>query len=240
MPAVIQTISPSDTRAVTFPPVPVTKVCRPVNGDESRALKSFENHARDCSHCVDPYEVHRTGHSLCPSGLRYARDVADYLYSKRDGKIYSTDNTGDQLVQVEIPAGYDQVRGLLRAIDRSNRHHRPFLKSYDRRYYVPARTAERQPVKVEQADLPKKPSRRRSVEIVEWPDFERHASSERAAAVVDVNKRGSLYIEDQNQRRKVYEKYNVELREPTPRREPTHYYEHHHHHHRRQGSNYHP
>jgi hypothetical protein len=60
-----------------------------------------------------------TGGTLCERGYAYARDVAQYIYSKA-GKAYSVIDrsaTGAH-VEIEIPAKYDAIRGLLRVMDK--------------------------------------------------------------------------------------------------------------------------
>lgn len=191
---------------------PVESFSRPVTNAESWALYYFEMHARKCAYCRDPYEVHRNHDQLCEHGHRLAQDVASYIYNK-DGKAFSRKDEETKIVQVEIPAGFIQVSGLLRAIERSLRHRtRRAFVSMDRHYQVAPRQSATLPVrhhsvKVEQ-DRPKtKSSRPRSGEVVDWPDkVEINNSSSR---------RGSLYEEDLKKRRSA--NYNVEVREPSTR-----------------------
>ncbi|KAF2786302.1 hypothetical protein K505DRAFT_220150, partial [Melanomma pulvis-pyrius CBS 109.77] len=101
----------------------VSAMSRPVNTAESWAAYDFEMHARNCAYCNNPYEVHRTHSQLCDVGHRLAQDVAHLIYNRTDGLTYSTVLDEDQkLVRVKLPAGYDQARGLLKAIERSLRH----------------------------------------------------------------------------------------------------------------------
>jgi hypothetical protein len=73
---------------------------------------------------------------------------------KSDGETYSTVEEDHKLVRVEIPAGYVEALGLLKAIERSLRHR--LNKSYD----LAPRTASLRPTQS---------SRPRSGEIVDWP-----------------------------------------------------------------------
>jgi hypothetical protein len=234
MPTVIHSKSTSGSkkdRAVGFLKDPVSAVCRPVNMDESWAAYDFEVHAQSCVYCKDPYEVHRSRGQLCQVGHRLAQDVACFLYNEADGKTYSTAEENNKLVQVEIPTGYPQVRGLLKAIERSLRHRSrtPFV-SQDRTYFVADRTPMRsRSVKVEQA--PKTKSRPRSGEIVDWPSPKSSpkAMPVRPVVTTEVNdsrsKRGSLYESDLAAQRRNAAKYSVEVREPARRdhRAPAYY-----------------
>lgn len=199
---------------VAFMQDPVQSVSRPVNNTESWALYNFEMHARKCAYCHDPYEVHRSHEQLCEVGHRLAQEVASYIYNK-EGKSFSTKEEENKVVQVEIPSGYIEVGGLLKAIERSLRHRsRRSFVSMDRSYHVAARTptvSQRQKaVKVEHDSKPRtKSSRPRSGEVVDWPDkveISNTASS----------RRGSLYEEDLAKKRR-NAKYNVEVREPSAR-----------------------
>lgn len=193
---------------------PVSAVSRPVNGTESWAAYDFEMHARKCAYCQDPYEVHRSHHQLCDQGHRLAQEVARYIYNAADGATYSTVEEDSKLVRVEIPAGYDEVRGLLKAIARSLRHRSrtPFV-SMDRSYYVAARVPQRShSVKIEHKPRP------RSGEIVDWPA----PKASKAKVLTEVNNsikanRGSIYEQDLEAQRRNSKRYAVEVREPSAR-----------------------
>lgn len=205
-------------RMVGFLKDPVSAVSRPVNTAESWAAYDFEMHARKCAYCENPYEVHRSHAQLCDQGHRLAQEVARYIYNNADGETYSTVEEDHKLVRIEIPAGYEQTRGLLKAIERSLRHRSrtPFV-SMDRTYHIAARTPKRShSVKIEQ---PKIKSRPRSGEIVDWPAA---APVKKAAVLAEVNssiktKRGSLYQQDLEAQRRNSQRYNVEVREPSAR-----------------------
>ena len=108
--------------------------------DEAYVMKAFAHHASHCPSCANPYEVHRSGGTLCPKGHQRALDVAQYVYNK-GGKAYSlVDREGSQRVQIEIPPNCEAVRSLLRAMERGLRiMKRAPTVSYDRTYYVAPR-----------------------------------------------------------------------------------------------------
>ncbi|KAF2790523.1 hypothetical protein K505DRAFT_250993 [Melanomma pulvis-pyrius CBS 109.77] len=215
-------------RSVGFMKDPVSAVSRPVNTAESWAAYDFEMHARKCAYCHNPYEVHRAHDQLCDVGHRLAQDVAHFIYNRADGLTYSAVEEDHKLVRVEIPASYDEVRGLLKAIERSLRHRSrtPFV-SQDRTYYVAARIPAPQrtrSVKIEQVSKPKSKPRPRSGEIVDWPTTPKAAPKPKAAVPVlaEINsslniKRGSLYEQDVAAERRNAQRYSVEVREPSVR-----------------------
>ena len=107
-------------------------------------MKAFARHASHCTSCAEPYEVYKRGGTLCPKGHQRALDVAQYVYNK-GGKAYSlVDREGSQRVQIEIPAGCESVRSLLKAMERGLRimKQAPSV-SYDKTYYVSARPVPR-------------------------------------------------------------------------------------------------
>ncbi|KAJ4299285.1 hypothetical protein N0V90_004529 [Kalmusia sp. IMI 367209] len=219
MPSVVSSKSSSGSRAernVGFMRDPVSAVSRPVNTEESWAAHHFETHAQKCAYCRDPYEVYRHHEQLCEIGHRLAQEVASFLYQRGDGKTYSTVEEDNKLVQIEVPAGYVQVRGLLRAIERSLRHRSrvPFV-SMDRTFYVAPRMPVRsRSVKLEQA--PKVKARPRSGEIVDWPS---QPKAQKVTVEVDnaTSKRGSLYEQDIALQRRNAKNYKIEVREPSKR-----------------------
>jgi len=213
------TASPKKERVVGFLKDPVTEFSRPVNAAESWALYYFEQHARSCAFCKNPYEVHRNHEQLCDQGHRLAQDVAYYIYNDTNGHTCSMFDENHKLVRIELPAGYDQVRGLLRAIARSLRHRSrtPFV-SMDRTYYVAARIPHRsQSVKVEHSKSKRRP---RTGEIVDWPEHD--ITKSKHTVLTEVNnsldrKRGSIYEQDLADQRRNAKKYSVEVREPSTR-----------------------
>ncbi|PVI02816.1 hypothetical protein DM02DRAFT_640980 [Periconia macrospinosa] len=213
---VIHTQTPSVSkkdRVVGFHKDPVTHVSRPVTTAESWAAYDFELHAQKCAYCHDPYEVHRNHESLCERGEKLAQEVAAFLYNQA-GETYSTTEEDNKLVRVEIPSGYVQVRGLLKAIERSlrRRSRSPFI-SMDKNYYVAARVPTRsRSVKIEQPSKGK--SRPRSGEIVDWPGEETRGNK---AISAPHSKRGSLYDQDLATQRRNATRYHIEVREPSRR-----------------------
>ncbi|MCJ1309821.1 hypothetical protein MMC25_003482 [Agyrium rufum] len=113
---------------------------RPARDDEAHVMKSFARHASKCSECADPYETYMSGQSLCAQGHKRAIAVAEYVYN-RSGKPYSVvDRERNQTVQIEIPAGCEPVRSLLRAMERGLRlGSRTTSESLDRTYFVQER-----------------------------------------------------------------------------------------------------
>jgi hypothetical protein len=232
MPTAIHNSRPSAAkkeRVVGFYEDPVLSFSRPVNTAESWAAYHFEMHARKCAYCHNPYEVHRNHEQLCDVGHRLAQEVARFIYQKSDGATYSTVEEDNKLVRVEIPAGYVEVGGLLKAIERSIRHRtrKPFV-SMDRSYYVTPRTAPASPTRSHSVHVEQEPkikskskssSRPRSGEIVDWPQ---HPTTKPKRPLVEISntpnsKRGSLYEEDLAKQRRNAKHYAVEVREPSTR-----------------------
>lgn len=234
-PIVVKTSSPKSrassfssdgSLSVKFKSDPVTSVSRPVNDDEHDIVADFEYHARKCHLCNDPYEVHRKHQRLCDAGHVYAQEVARYIYAAANGDIYSTKEEDTVPVRVEIPGAFKQVKGLLKAIERSQRRSRIPFVSQDRTYYVSERTPKRtRSVKIEQPKIKPRSTR----EIVEWPaeeHFTRFYTEAKPKPVrIEVNstpisrsnRRGSLYAEDRAKELLNARKYDVEIRErPRP------------------------
>ncbi|KAL6709909.1 hypothetical protein ACN47E_000694 [Coniothyrium glycines] len=223
MPTIIHSASSPKKERVFFPKDPVASFSRPVNTAESWPAYHFEMHARKCAYCHNPYQVHRNREQLCDVGHRLAQDVARFIYNA-DGATYSTVEEDNKLVRVELPAGYVEVAGLLKAMERSlrSRSRKPFV-SMDRTYYIAPRTSPTLPqrsrsVKIEQEPRMAKTSRPRSGEIVDWP--ESLPKSKRVLSEISNtanSKRGSLYEEDIAKQRRSAKHYAVEVREPTSR-----------------------
>lgn len=129
---------PSLLPRVDFDPTP--DYSRLPRDDEEYVIKAFAHHAAHCTSCADPYEVHKRGGSLCAKGHQRALDVAQYLYNKGGQAFSLVDRESNLRTRVEIPAGCDAVRGLLKAMERGLRLRRraPAI-SYDETYYVPPR-----------------------------------------------------------------------------------------------------
>ncbi|MCJ1245374.1 hypothetical protein MMC30_002578 [Trapelia coarctata] len=164
--------------------------------DEAYVMKKFAHHASHCASCANPYEVYRSGQTLCPKGHQYALDVAQYVYSK-GGKHYSAvDRDGHQLVQIEIPANCDAVRSLLRAMERGLRiMKRAPTVSYDQTYYVPPR-----PVVIHREPSPRRPKPR--LETAEPPAWA--IKRPRLETASGYGGRGSLYEAELRDRAKYY------------------------------------
>ena len=184
---------PSASRQVGFNPTPVYS--RLPRDDEAYVMKAFARHASHCPSCAEPYEVHRQGGTLCPKGHQRALDVAQYVYNK-GGHAYSVvDQEGYQRVQIEIPAGCEAVRSLLKAMERGLRiMKRAPAVSYDSTYYIPARTVskvEREPRYVTKPRL----------ETAEAPAWANRASKRESRPYVG---KGSLFESDMRDRDRNY------------------------------------
>lgn len=119
-------------------------VSRQPNQAELDAMYKFARHASHCKRCADPHSAHLKGKTLCDHGHHHARSIAKYLFSK-EGRPFSTiEGDGYRFIHVEIPQGYEAVRGLLKAIESGLRLRKakssaaPVI-SYDQTYYVAAR-----------------------------------------------------------------------------------------------------
>lgn len=146
----------SKETASEFHKDPADSVSRPLTNTEAWAMYEFEMHARDCVHCDDPYNVHRQYEQLCDQGHRLAQEVARYLYQDKDGEIYSYqevvgDDTGSsERICVEILPEYDEVRGLLKAVEQSIRWGGEPFVSMERKFDVaPHSQGPSEPAKVE-------------------------------------------------------------------------------------------
>ena len=125
-------------RQVGFDPTP--DYSRLPHDDEAYVMKQFARHAAHCTTCAHPFEVHLRGGTLCTKGHQRALDIAKYLYSKGDRTFSTIDWESNVRTRVEIPAGCDAVRGLLKAMERglALRRRVPVM-SYDENYYVAPR-----------------------------------------------------------------------------------------------------
>lgn len=168
---------------------------RPARDDELYVMKRFAHHASHCSSCAHPYDVHKRGGTLCHKGHRRALDVAQYLYNK-SGQAYSlVDREGNQRIQVEIPAGCESVRGLLKAMERGLRLLRGSPStSYDRSYYIPPRKI--QPERNHEYTREPQYTRKPRLETAEPPAYRRQQRREKPYYAG----RGSLFEEDMRER----------------------------------------
>jgi hypothetical protein len=105
---------------ITFADPVVTAAFRPLTNAEEWTLYFFEKHATKCTHCHNPYKVYKANKTLCQAGYELCADVADLpFHISKDGVIFSRRPYESHEVRVEIPAGYVQVMGLFKAIQRS-------------------------------------------------------------------------------------------------------------------------
>ncbi|KAI9712793.1 MAG: hypothetical protein M1820_001415 [Bogoriella megaspora] len=160
----------SPPRAVRFnSDTPVTGVSRPMASSEAWAMYNFEGHAQRCSSCYRPYEVHKNKGSLCEIGHALAKSVAAQLYKDKKGVVFSRTKEDDQEVHVEVNEGFEHGLGLLKAIERSERHLRrdPFVNVNHSHEFVP-----REPRKRTIQYRIKTVSPQRSSKYESFPEFE--------------------------------------------------------------------
>jgi hypothetical protein len=88
---------------------------READDEEYDVMNRFAKHASHCTQCNDPV---KSG-ALCDSGNKYAREVAQYVYS-RNGKAYSVVDRQQrhEKIQIEVPANCDVIKKLCQAVDR--------------------------------------------------------------------------------------------------------------------------
>ena len=186
---------PSFSRQVDFDPAPAYS--RLPRDDEVYVIKAFARHASHCPTCAHPYDVHKRGGTLCSKGHQRALDVAQYLYNK-SGLAYSlVDREGNKRVQVEIPAGCEAVRGLLKAMERGLRlRRRTPPVSYDETYYVPPRKV--QPERNNQYSREPRFNRKLHLETAEPPSILYSRQKRRENPYY--TGRGSLFEEDMRER----------------------------------------
>jgi hypothetical protein len=105
-----------------------------------------------------------------------------------DGKTYSTVEENDRPVRVEFPAGYTEVISLLKAIERSLRHHsrRSFVSIVTPHYVTETRQARRKRYKVEVGNSLDHGRGRRNYEKDDFPigDFTEDSCDETEARKV--------------------------------------------------------
>lgn len=183
--------------------------------DELYVMNRFAHHASRCSSCAHPYDVHKRGGTLCPKGHQRALDVAQYLYNK-GGQAYSrVDREGNQRIQVEIPAGCESVRGLLKAMERGLRLGRSSpATSYDRTYYIPPRKI--QPERNHQYVREPQYTRKPRLETAEPPLYSRRQRREKPYYAG----RGSLFEEDMRERESRYKSHEPVYYHAAPRVPP--------------------
>lgn len=187
--------------------------CRPARDDEAYVMKAWTRHTSHCRQCARPYELYKLGGTLCPKGQQRARAVADYLYNK-EGEAYSlVDQERRQSTRVEIPAGCEPVRDLLKALERGflQQSQTP-VESYDRIYYVAPRRRRTEP-RTEEPGQPRKPSHLGIVDPT--PRF--YPTEILRKKPVG---RGSLYEEDMRERESRQESLRPIYYTATPKKKP--------------------
>ncbi|GAJ02114.1 unnamed protein product, partial [marine sediment metagenome] len=185
---------------------------------EAWSLYHFEAHCRKCNDCYNPLDAAAEGRRLCSEGLSLGRDVAEHVY-RQDGVVYSRKKDNHKLVQVDLPKDYTQVPQLLRMVARRTAQRTVPVVTYDP---VPARRPtpeedERTKVTIEPArSKSHRSSKHKSTRyktVVVQEDVESTAATKPAPK----ERRGSLYYEDMERRRK--EAYDIEIRQPEQRKE---------------------
>ena len=182
---------------------------RAARDDEANVMKEYSRHAKKCRQCHDAYRVYVNNDTLCADGRSYARDVAQYIYSKA-GKAFSVVDRKekDDRVQIEVPTGCEEVSSLLRAVDaglRINReNHQPVLVSHDRSYLV----HERQP-----RDEPRR-------EVIEIEPAKHRSSRDDKRKSYYVQGRGSLYEHEDRHTQRYSEEPVVFIASPRRSRRP--------------------
>jgi hypothetical protein len=154
--------------------------------------------------------------------------------------VYSRVRDGEREVRVEIPHDYHQTLSLLKAINRAVRKGEKFPTkphSLDRNYFVEPRVSpdSKQRDVFEGEAMPQQLSMRRpyDTKLVE-PKLPRPAPRPRRRErestddLIANSKRGSLYDEDMRRLERAEKldreiRYNLEVREPKPRRPFTNY-----------------
>jgi hypothetical protein len=106
-------------KSVKFSQSPSARKSRPLDTVETWALDKFEAHAAECKDCHNPLEVYHTIGRLCTDGHRLSQEVVELLFIESGGDVYSTALESGHRVQVDLGAGYDQTKGLLRAMNES-------------------------------------------------------------------------------------------------------------------------
>lgn len=93
---------------------------RHLRGDEYYVASAYQDHAKDCLQCVDPFR-----YRLCQKGRCLARDLTSYL-RKDNGRFFAVYNhCHDGSPEVDLPRGFDTVHWLLAAIEDDKRFHPP-------------------------------------------------------------------------------------------------------------------
>ncbi|KAL9619737.1 MAG: hypothetical protein Q9160_005668 [Pyrenula sp. 1 TL-2023] len=177
-------------------------VRRPAREDEKLVMQTFVKHARHCHDCANPLKTYKDGGYLCDRGHAYAQDIAEYLYLKAGVMFSKYDQTRDYMpMQVETPAGFEVVRDLLRVLDNSLKKRRPApVISHDKNYYAPDRRSYPPDNLYDHEVIEVEPRRQHEVR--------RHKSEKKKKAAY-VPGRGSLYRQDEKDRKQRQEEEPV-------------------------------
>ena len=206
----ISTPSPS-MGAHTAPRVsfaPSASAARQPDDEEHDVMTRFARHAARCITCHDPVSAyHSSTGSLCDSGNMYARDVAQYIYSK-NGKAYSVVDRQQrhEKIQIEVPQNLAVIKKLCRAVDEGltlKREER--VKIVDHRTAPAPRPAERREEYASYGydTVTIRPGSSREEKRRHDGRGEKSSGSERKEKrdTVYVKGRGSLYERDEAERR---------------------------------------
>jgi hypothetical protein len=130
---------------ISFARALVTGVSRQLRANEHWTLYYFENHAATCSACYNPLAVQNKGRQLCDEGRSLACSVASLLFRLReDGHVYAKED--HEYIRIEMPAKYEHVAALFKAIEASKNGILQRARSLDAHYPVQPRTPLHYPV----------------------------------------------------------------------------------------------
>lgn len=189
--------------------------------DENSVMTHFAKHAAKCPQCNDPYDAYRQDRPLCRQGNALAKDVANYIYAK-GGKPFSVvDRKRGERIQIEIPNGMEVISLLVKAFDRGFvLTKKPLILTPIENIQVenPPRPSRHQPRKEHTSSRKEYPEERRyrqgDVEIVEIIPAQHKSRKEtvyyadksdrkeRPKSAVYHERRGSLYHEDEEKRKR--------------------------------------
>lgn len=162
-------------------------------------MNRFAKHASHCAKCNDPV---KSG-ALCDSGNKYAREVAQYVYT-RNGKAYSIVDRQQrhEKIQIEVPANCAVITKLCQAVERGLTLKREKVTGVDHRAKQP-RTVLRDSREGYEVVIVRPNSSR---EERRWQDGreQRSERTEKRNDTVYVKGRASLYEKDEVERRQRY------------------------------------
>lgn len=102
------------SQSVHFPLEPLTSISRPPTNDEFTTMAHYHHHASHCSRCKAVNRRHGGGEHLCKKGEKLALDVVHFVYGGGNGHAYSRAFAQVRFIRVEVPAGFTEVKALLR------------------------------------------------------------------------------------------------------------------------------